>query len=296
MRSTLRPLATAVAASVCLLALSTPASGQISKTSNAVKNLKTQGQTVVAETRLGLKNAKNVLGLKLKGFKTAVLGGNFANLDLQQFFEDIEAVQGDAAIALHEGVVEMRQIASQLLFDLAAAKGEGDGFQLPENFFRGDQGHLDVFLFNMREVARKSQRLMRHRLRSLARNLRKNTPVNVTSVVGPGFPLPTLVVGEVPLEVTPFEIYLSVDLLMAFSSQDVLEDGTLCASGSADADKGDVNVQVFDVSGALVVEQVSVLNPLKKRWSVCFEDIPEGNYTVNAIQAGFSAHNEIGIR
>ena len=290
---TLGALAGALALS---LVVASPAAAQFAKPDNASRDLKNASQLEVKETQMKLKNPKNVLGLTLKGFKAGVAKGNFAPEDLQELFADMERVQAEMAFLVQDGVRTLRGHANQLLVDLASQNenfGEG---QYPENFYRGSNSHLDTFQFNMREITRKSQKLMRQRLRALAKNLRKNTDVNLTSVVGPEVPLPSLAINEGVL--VPEEHLLSADLLMAYSREEIADDGELCVSGTAMKERGDIGVQVFDAAGILadstVVAGATITD--QDRWTACFNDLPEGNYTVVVSQDGNQATNEIGIR
>ncbi len=306
MTRTLRTPRALLGAYALTLALCPLAGAQFSQPDNASRSLKNQSQLEVQETHVNLKNPKNVLGLTLQGFKTNVAKGNFGPDDeelpegLVDLFADMEAVQADMAFAVQESVRDLRNYGNSLLLDLETA-GQASLGDYPENFYRGVNGTLDVFAYNMGEITRKSQRLMRHRLRALAKNLRKNSDILATSVVGPDVPLPSLVLSSESVQ--PEEHLLSVDLLMAFSNRDLSNDGVLCVSGTAMQDKGPVTVQVYDPAGALVDENVlpNEGGPTgnvteQDRWSTTFSELPEGNYTVIVNQDLNKATNEIGIR
>ncbi len=293
-RSSLRTVGTMACAVALTLAFSVPTAAQIQKPKNAVKSLKSQSQGLVQDAKKSLVNTKVVLGAQLAGFTKAIANGAAYSPDkIESLFTDIEGVQADISEAVQNAVLDMRAVGSQLLTDINGGLVDPSIGIYPENFYRGDQGHLDAFHFNVREIVRKSLKLTRHRMRRLAKNLRKNTTVQVTSVVGPRLAMPALVIGEGV--VSPLEEMLMVDLLMAHSDTNFNDDGFLYASGSANATEGPVTVEIYDITGQVVASQLSQLSP-QNRWLVTFENMTEGNYQVLATQGVHRALSEIGVR
>ncbi len=293
-RPLLRTLGRVSLAAGLVVALTVPASAQISKSKNAVKDLKAKSQLTVKETKVKLRNPKIVLGAQLSGFTKAVANGAAYGPDrIRELFEDMEDVQAVVSASVQEAVVSIRDHASMLLADISQGPVDPAKGIYPENFYRGDQGHLDTFHFNVREIVRKSLKLTRHRMRKLAKSLRKNTTIDLTSVVGPRLALPALVVGEGVVD--PVEEMLMVDLLMAHSDSNFEGDGFLHASGSANPGEGTVTVELYDITGTLVASENSVLDG-NNRWIVHFSELGEGNYQVLAKQGGHLSLSEIGVR
>jgi len=285
------------------IAFSNAATAQITKPKNAVKNLKYQSKVIIKEAKIKLVAPKNVLGLEINIFtKTVVSNPSATDMEmLTELFLNIDKVQAEVSDAVQTAVRTMRDAASVLLSDISGASVDPAAGIFPENFYRGDQGHLDTFHYNVREISRKSLKLARHRMRRLARNVRKNTAIDLTSVVGPRLAMPALVVGEE--EVNPLEELLMVDLLLAHSDSTLSDDGALHASGSANPDLGDVTVEIYDITGKLVASQTSPLSdgtdPLfqfENRWVVHFAGLTEGNYQVLAKQGDRRSLSEIGVR
>jgi hypothetical protein len=296
-RLTLRTAGQLTCAVALAIAFSNPAAAQIQKPKNATKNLKFQSQQIINEAKKQLINPKVVLGARLKGFTKAVANGApYDAQELQELYEDIDEVQAEVSDAIQTAVMDMRDAASLLLADINGASVDPAAGIFPENFYRGDQGHLDLFHYNVREIARKSMKLARKRMRKLAKNIRKNTSINLTSVVGPRLAMPALVIGEGTVD--PIEELLMVDLLMAHSDGNFPDDGVIHASGSGNPGEGDVTVEVYDITGALVDTQVSQLSTgtAPNRWIVHFSGLTEGNYQVLAKQGEHRSLSEIGIR
>jgi len=292
-RSPLRTAGTLLGALVLSLTMAESAAAQIQKPKNAVKDLKAKSKLALQETKARLVNPKNVLGAQLNGFTKAVANGApYGDAQLLELFMEMEVVQAEVAVAVQEGTASIRDHASLLLTDLRGTADPGEGVY-PLNFYRGDQGHLDNFHFQMREVIRKSLKLTRNRLRRLTRNMRVNTSIDITAVVGPYLALPSLTAA--PGVVSPVNDMLTVDLLMAWSDSFFTGDGAVCAAGSGNAGAGDVTVQVFDAYGVVAATEVSSLDG-DDRWQVHFSELQEGNYSVVATQGDSKALNEIGVR
>lgn len=296
-RLTLRTAGLLTCAVALSLTFPNPASAQIQKPKNATKNLRFQSQQIINEAKGQLVNPKLVLGARLKGFTKAVANGApYDEKQLEDLFEDIDDVQAEVSHAIQTAVKDMRSTASQLLADISGGTVDPASGIFPENFYRGDQGHLDAFHYNVREISRKSLKLARKRMRKLARSIRRNTTINLTSVVGPRLAMPALVVGAGT--VSPIEELLMVDLLMAHSDSNFPDNGFLHASGSANPGLGDVTVEIYDITGELVDTQVSPLSvgTLPNRWLVHFSGLTEGNYQVLATQGVHRSLSEIGVR
>jgi hypothetical protein len=285
------------------LAFSNPATAQITKPKNAVKNLKYQSQQIIREAKKKLVAPKNLLGLEISIF-TKTVASNPSSTDselLTELFLNIDKVQAEVSDAVQTAVRTMRDNASVLLGDIDAPSVDPALGIFPENFYRGDQGHLDTFHSNVREISRKSLKLARHRMKRLDRNVRKNTTIELTWRVGPDLALPALVASAG--SVAPIDNMLMVDLVMAHSDTLLADDGAVHASGSATGGHGDVTVEVYDTDGSLVASEISTLsdgtNPLfqfENRWVVHFAGLQEGNYQILAKQGSSQSLTAIGIR
>jgi hypothetical protein len=198
--------------------------------------------------------------------------------------------------AVGEYLVDLHALADTAMRNLEAAASTtlGNLGANSNHFVIGGGGIIDGFMLKVGKGAFVIHKKLVGFLRKIARLLPKvGLTIRMTFVVNPlslpVAPRPNLTAPSAPVR------KLNLGAILASSDTTVADDGTLCAGGLADPAAGDVTVTITDPDGATSQQTVSV-DGATGGWRACFSSLAEGNYTVDATQAGGqSASGAIGV-
>ncbi len=202
--------------------------------------------------------------------------------------DDIESAAGDYIAEVQEiGDAELRAleaIASGYLATLGATA--------PQHFQVGGAGLLDKFMTRIARGQFKVEKILVKFLRKLtkiARRLDPDVRINYHVSFAPVLPpRPNQLVPAAPTRT------LVINTRIASSDATVTDDGTLCVGGVADDGAGQVTVTITDPTGATSSQMVTV-GVFDGRWRACFTGLTEGNYTIEASQAGALAVSALAV-
>jgi len=169
---------------------------------------------------------------------------------------------------------------------------------IPAGFLLGDCGTLDRFSASIGKTVAKTISKVLKKLKKIAKAAQGGANYGVNPGLGAPVPPPppAPVPGPPP---PPPPKPLKINALAGGSDITAANDGKLCVGGTADPANGNVDVTINGPGGTMLTQNVAV-DPVTCRWQACFPamgvpNLPEGNYQVQAAQAGVAVNNAIGV-
>lgn len=275
--------------SAVLLALTPPARAQLTD-KQAVAEVKAAGKSELANFKQLGKAALAALDADLKVIEADLDDATTVNL----FSSAVAGAATDFLDTMHPAwTTAFQQVAVQTSVALTGLQGGGADGVYPEALYKGAGGVPDAFRKSMLKAASKVRDAARKRLAKCAALAEKQAGLALTAQLE----LPTVAAAYAanPGEAVSAVEGARIDLVLAVSALDALDDGQLVIAGTSPS-LDDVTIswtRTFAESDSTVIEP-----PKTGRFSADFSGLKEGSYVVAVVQGvpGQDSVGEIGVR
>lgn len=259
-------------------ALSAPAFGQLTE-KQAAAQLKAAVKSAVKGFKADIKLQAAQLGLAIAAFEADIDQLDGSDAPVLQLFDDLQTHQVAVRAAWADADNSVATTADSLWEQVVTDGGDPAAVA---GLTLGDGGALDQLRRLLRGAAEKSCDKLRKLLKQTIAKTAKGSTLNLR--VRLDVPVPPPATAPTGVGVTTFSAdELSIDVLVGFSRDGVVDDANVLASGTADQNLGNVEV-ALEILGVL-----PAVAPVDGRWEASTVDaggLTEANFVLLATQGG----------